>query len=226
MAAYYLRNMDLMKYAKWIYLIPWIFRKVFRKNSTFTHDGRKHNYFAHPYNATWLNERAVEIPVIVEQIRKYNSISVLEIGNVTSHYFKTSHIVIDKYESSSMAVPVDIMDYNPGRQFDCIVSISTIEHVGWDEVPRDKQKHRRAIERILTWLAPGGKLFVTIPLGYNPSIDADIFSGALNCPTIHYFKRIGTTEWINADKTEVLGSSYGSEYRSTNGLAICEWTSK
>ena len=53
-----------------------------------------------------------------------------------------------------------------------IVSISTIEHVGWDETPRDPNKIPRALENLTTrCLAPGGEIVVTLPIGYNTYLD-------------------------------------------------------
>ena len=53
-----------------------------------------------------------------------------------------------------------------------IVSISTIEHVGWDETPRDPKKIPLALENLTTrCLAPDGEIVVTLPLGYNTYLD-------------------------------------------------------
>jgi hypothetical protein len=52
-----------------------------------------------------------------------------------------------------------------------IVSISTLEHVGWDEEDKNPVKVLQAIEILKSLLAPLGKIVVTLPLGYNPIID-------------------------------------------------------
>ena len=53
-----------------------------------------------------------------------------------------------------------------------IVSISTMEHVGWDETPRDPKKIPLALENLTTrCLAPGGEIVVTLPIGYNTYLD-------------------------------------------------------
>ena len=48
-----------------------------------------------------------------------------------------------------------------------IVSISTIEHMGWDETPRDPKKIPLALENLIECLVPGGEIVVTLPIGYN-----------------------------------------------------------
>jgi len=53
-----------------------------------------------------------------------------------------------------------------------IVSISMIEHVGWDETPRDPKKIPLALENLTTnCLALGGEIVVTLPIGYNAYLD-------------------------------------------------------
>jgi len=52
-----------------------------------------------------------------------------------------------------------------------IVSISTIEHMGWDETPRDPKKIPLALENLIECLAPGGEVVVTLPMGYNIYLD-------------------------------------------------------
>ena len=79
---------------------------------------------------------------------------VLELGHVLSHYVDpsnygfASHTVVDKYETSAMANVhnVDIVDFESDALFDLIVSVSTIEHIGWDESPRDPEKVLLALQ--------------------------------------------------------------------------------
>ena len=52
-----------------------------------------------------------------------------------------------------------------------IMSISTIEHVGWDETPRDPKKILLALENLTGCLASGGEIVVTLSIGYNTYLD-------------------------------------------------------
>jgi hypothetical protein len=53
-----------------------------------------------------------------------------------------------------------------------IVSITTLEHVGWDETLHDDVKIVRAIENLRSLVRPNGvMIIVTFPLGYNFAID-------------------------------------------------------
>jgi hypothetical protein len=216
-------NTHLMEIAKFVYLFPYFLRKLSWHTPTFTFMGKSYRYFEQPYNITWTNERAIEIPIIWELVRKYPPKKVLEIGNVLSHYFPIDHIVVDKYETGKDIIKEDVVDINFERKFDCIVSISTLEHVGWDESPRTRGKHLKAVEILKNLLEPGGILAITIPLGYNPTFDEDLFSGKLDCTKVYYHKRANLFEWQEAEMSEVMNSRYGTNYRTTDGLAICFW---
>jgi hypothetical protein len=165
----------------------------------------------------------VEIPLIREQLKEFRSDKVLEIGNVLAHYYNVSHLVVDKYERKTGVIPKDILDLKFEQKFDRIVSISTLEHVGWDEIPRVPGKHILAIEKLRSLLSDDGILIATIPLGYNPSFDSDIFEQRLQCNRVVYFKRTSIDTWFLVAQDQIIGSQYGKRYRTTDGLAICTW---
>ena len=93
-----------------------------------------------------------------------------------SNYVHFQHDIVDKYEKAEGVINQDVVDFQPAEnendKYDLIVSISTIEHVGWDETPRDPKKIPRALENLTTkCLAPRGEIVVTLPLGYNTYLD-------------------------------------------------------
>ena len=223
MSEKYIGSAILMDFAKYLYSVALLLRRLFRKPASFIFENQEYTYFEHPYNGTWMNERAVEIPLIWEFSSKYSFDRILEIGNVLSHYFKINHLVIDKYEKKKGIVSKDILDVELNRKFDCIVSISTLEHIGWDEIPQAPGKHILAVKKLRSLLSDDGILIATIPLGYNPSFDADIFDRRLEFDRVVFYKRIKTDVWTLASQEEVVGSNYGRSYRTTNGLAICIW---
>ena len=65
---------------------------------------------------------------------------ILEVGNILSHYFSVNHDIVDKYEKDVDVINQDIIDYHPNKKYDLIVSISSLEHVGEDETPREPKK--------------------------------------------------------------------------------------
>lgn len=142
------------------------------RGRTFGYRGERLPYFIHSYSATWNNERIVEIPVAERFLRGRRHQRGLEVGNVLNHYSpRTAHTVVDKYERAPGVLNVDVIEFRPAERFDWIVSISTIEHVGWDENPREPGKAAKSIEHLRGLLTAAGRLLVTIPRGYNPELD-------------------------------------------------------
>lgn len=116
---------------------------------TFKYQNKTFNYFSHPHNNTALNERAIEIPIIMGEIRESASKNILEIGNVLSHYFLPEWTILDKYEKAKGVINEDIFEFFPDEKYDLIVSISTFEHIGFDEYGRyGKKKIARVKEKI------------------------------------------------------------------------------
>jgi hypothetical protein len=178
-------------------------------------------YFVHPYNHTWANERAAEIPVVLRFLESSDSKSILEIGNVLSHYTNSDHIVVDKNEKClyRKVINEDFMEFRPAGQFDAIVSISTFEHVGWDEIPKDEAKSMSALLRIKSMLTPAGKALVTFPAGYNHYLDAHVEELASEGATFQCLKRIsGENLWIEVALADALKCKYGTPFMNANAV--------
>jgi hypothetical protein len=151
-----------------------------RPPAAFEFGGHGYRTLHHPYRFTWLNERAVEVPVFARLLEGTNPDAVLEVGNVLSHYLPTRHRVLDKYESGADVTNADVLDFSPGRRYDLILSISTLEHVGYDERPRDPEKAPRAVQHLQSLLEPAGRLVFSLPVGYNPDLDRRLREGTLS----------------------------------------------
>lgn len=203
------------------YFFHYYWYAVFRASKTFTFRGQTYRYFYHKYNSTWRNERAVEIPIIWELVLNHREKHILEVGNCLSHYFQVAHDIVDKYEVAEGVIHEDVVHYSPGKQYDLIVSISTIEHVGYDETPRDPLKSLRAVERLCSLLSRGGKLVVTIPLGVNPYLDELLEKEKIAFTRRYCLKRVGAfNEWKQVRWRAIRGIRYGKEYPSALGLVI------
>jgi hypothetical protein len=194
---------------------------VLRPADTFTVKGEHLRYLRHWHVTTFLNERTVELPIVVEELRRIRPARLLEIGNVLNYYVQYPHVVVDKYEVAPGVLNEDVVDFRAAEPFDMIVSISTIEHVGWDETPKDPAKTIRAIEHLRTLLVPGGRLVCTLPLRYNPHLDAHLAAGRLPFDEVRYLRRLNArNEWQEATPDEVAGSKYGDPYVHANALAV------
>ncbi|HET9101948.1 MAG TPA: hypothetical protein VFN55_01240 [Solirubrobacteraceae bacterium] len=160
--------------------LPWIPRG---RHGRFRFRGRDHSYLYHPYKQPWMTERAVEVPVVQRIVAEHPGARILEVGHVLGHYGPVGHVVVDKYEQAPGVRNLDVFDLAPLGEFDLIVAISTLEHVGWDESPRVPGRAGQALTALAARLAPGGRLVVTVPVGYNPSFDADLSRGAVALDT-------------------------------------------
>lgn len=187
--------------------------------------GRRYNYFYHPYGSTWKNERAVEIPIVWDIVKTFieKNKKILEVGNVLSYRFKVkseNYDILDKYEIKNSVIKEDIVDFKSQYKFDLIVCISTLEHIGWDEDFKDTTKVLRAVDNMRSMVAPGGKMIVTIPLGYNPELDASLRTKKIQFKAQFYMERTGNLQWKQVDYNELKEIEYDFNIPSARGLII------
>jgi hypothetical protein len=189
-------------------------------NNSFYFNNVSYEYHYGLYNETWLNERCVEIPLAIGILTKFKDKRILEIGNVLSHYIDTKHDVVDKYEIKNGVINKDVIDYNPLYKYDLILSISTLEHVGFDEEHQDQEKINQAIEKLKSILNIGGILFITVALGYNPHLDFRIRKDILGLEQ-YYLKRISKgNKWKQVSFDEVNSVKYGNPFKAANAIMI------
>jgi len=192
--------------------------KALQPFRSFSFCGEKYRYFCHKYNHPHLNERAVELPIVWKEVQKHKSSEVLEIGNVLSHYFPTKHLVVDKYEVAPGVINEDVIEFKSKKKFRLIVSISTLEHVGWDEKVKSKDKIPKAIKHLKKMLAPGGTLLVTLPLGYNSYLDEHLRAGKIKFDEVFYMERTSKfNSWREVSRNSFKKKPrYGSPYENAN----------
>jgi hypothetical protein len=191
----------------------------------FVLDGDSLAYHVAPGTRTWDNERAVELPVIWRELqRRGRSEGVLEVGNVLSHYFEIAHPVLDKYERDRHVTwNDDVVAFQPSFAPELILSISTLEHVGYSESPRDLGKFRAAIDALTGWLAPGGRLLFTVPLGYNPAVREYLDAPHVERTAVRCLRRATLDNlWVQADYADVREVRYDRPFRCANAVALVE----
>jgi len=199
-----------------------------RSRRKFLFKGQRYSYLYHMYNHTWRNERAVEVPIVWKMVREHPGRTILEVGNVLSHYFPVEHEIVDKFEKAKGVINEDVVDFRSTKRYDLILTISTLEHVGWDEDPGAKSnilaeptKIIKALENLRNHLAPGGKAVVTVPLGYNPQLDRSLLEGKIPFAERHCLKRVsGSNKWREVDWADCEGARYGSPYKFANAIVI------
>jgi hypothetical protein len=189
---------------------------------TFDFGGEKYRYFW-PLNRTARrSERAVELPIAWDRVRRTDPAGTLEIGNVLSNFFPVRHLVVDKYERVPGVINEDVVDFSPPGKYDLIVSISTLEHVGWDPPePRDPLKLLRAVDNLRSHLTDDGELFVTLPRGWNAELDRFMSEGRIPFAERRCLKRISAdNRWEEADCLDLEGVAYGKPFEYANGITV------
>lgn len=194
--------------------------KVLKPKKSFKFQGDEYSYLYHSYNTTWKNERIVELPIIWREIEKNKGKDILEVGNVLSHYFKCGHDIVDKYEKAPGIINEDIVDFK-NKKYDLIVSISTIEHIGYDEKPIDLGKIDKALENIKSLLSEKGSFIATFPIGYNRYLDEKLAKKQILFSKICFMKRISKeNEWVEAAYDEVKYVKFGSPFGYANAIVV------
>jgi SAM-dependent methyltransferase len=191
------------------------------RRRTFSLDGHTYHYHAAMYNRTWTNERTVELPVVMAELARCPRARVLEVGNVLAHYGVGPHTVVDKYEAVEGVHNLDILDYRDERGFDLIVSISTLEHTGFEEEVDEPDKPGRVVRHLAELLAPGGHAVVTFPLGYNPGLDDLVTREPETFGRMRGLRRISAdNQWTECAVDDLRGVGYGHPYPSANALVV------
>jgi hypothetical protein len=192
---------------------------------TFHFEGQELPYFYHRYNMTWACERCVEVPIGRYYARQSPEANILEVGNVLSHYGPVTHDVLDKFERGPGVINEDIVTFAPTKKYDLVLSLSTFEHIGFDDEASEPsgQKILVAITACRNFLSAAGKLLITVPIGYNPDLDHLIRSGQLGCEREVYLKRVEKRQWKTVPKTEAILCRYKDPFPYANAILVAEF---
>jgi SAM-dependent methyltransferase len=217
------------------YFLAWYYRKS-RSSESLTFHGNTYHYLFHPYLTTWRNERAAIIPIIWDMAKRSRELGkrILEVGNVLSYYFEVDHDILDKYEIMDGVINEDIVDFNPPKRYDVIISIFTLSSVGrYEDIEarragtnssgvshKDPNKVLRAINNLNRLLAPGGQIVVVHDLGYNPAMDKLLKSGELRFDKHYYLKQISGYRWKEVDGLDFNEVKYDKSIPSANEVLI------
>lgn len=194
--------------------------KTFGRGKPFSFNGKNYHYFHSIISKTWDSERAVEVPIAMDFIKKYEGKRILEVGNVLSNYYHFKHDIVDKYEVGEGIINEDIVNFHSPERYDLIISVSTLEHVGWDENPRDSTKILHAIQNLKQLAKPSGTIVVTLPLGYNSNMDTMLRDRTLQFTEQYYLLRTTKSSWKQASWEDVQGIKYGDPFPAANALVI------
>lgn len=189
---------------------------------TFSWNGIQLKYFDHPYNETARNMRRVEIPIVRWFIRQYGGAHILEVGNVLSHYGPVGWPVVDLREGP---IREDVMKWRPKhvQPVDLLISISTIEHIGFGKFAGVTAPTTPAdvMRQLWSFLAPGGRAIVTAPTAYNPALDDELRAGTLGADRMWFMRVVDYNEWVECTMGEALAMSpQACDGRWSGGLMV------
>lgn len=192
---------------------------------SFLFQGKKYYYLFHPYCTTWKNERCAIIPIALDLVMNYHEKgkNILEVGNVLSHVCDIHHDIVDKYEMENNVINEDIVDYQPAKRYDLIISIVTLQHVGYSEIPRDPNKVSIVIANLKRILSADGLIVILHALGENEEMDHLLENGVLQFDERFYLKKIHKRTWKEVNWEEVKGLKYDYSIPSANGVTIATY---
>jgi hypothetical protein len=195
---------------------------------TFRYKGEELPYIYHRYNMTWASERCVEVAIGRWWAAKFPTGSVLEVGNVLSHYGPVQHQILDKFEKAPGVINKDIVNFCPRTKYELIFSISTFEHIGFDDENEGSSgtKILAAIEACRSLLASSGTLVITIPINYNPQLDELIARERLPPNKRTFLFRRDYTDWVETDQTTALQAKYKKPFPYANAIMVAEFPSQ
>ena len=128
---------------------------------------------------------------------------------------------MDKYEIGAGIINQDIIDYDPKSRFDATISISTIEHVRFDEPDRKEGKALAALLKIEDLLSEGGEALISVPVRYNPEIDYILANRVINFSKVIYMKkRIRMNLWTETDFNDCSKIPYNYRCPCANCVAF------
>jgi hypothetical protein len=134
-----------------------------------------------------------------------------------------SHTVVDKYEVATGVFNADVCDMALGKQFSLVISVSTLEHVGWDETPQVQPKVLKAWSVMRDHLLPGGRMFVTVPMGYNHYLDVCLRVGWPAETSRRALRRVDAlNHWEEVPWGAVAEASYGAPYSWGNVVVVLD----
>lgn len=172
----------------------------------FKFNEQEYEYIDMVPNQTRLNERRVELPLAMEFLDWFEDQEILEVGNVTYHYTEIHHDVLDLNEKvrNYPIINEDILTWEPKRDYDAILSISTLEHTN------DPLK---AVKKILNM---ADHVLITIPLGYLKT--DEIFDSGIK---MNFLKRVSKdNEWVQAERSEVIDAKYNQPFPFANAIMV------
>jgi hypothetical protein len=188
------------------------------RSATFEFDGETYAYCDAAYNHSADNMRSVEIPIA--QRFMATASNALEVGNVLAHYGVISWPVVDWREGG---IKENVMTWQPPHTFARIVSISTLEHIDHGRYKTVRPySPRDIVKRLYRWLASGGELLATIPIGYNRLWDEALMAATLGARALYMRRLNAENEWEQCCKEQAFAVD-PRRWHKGGALVVLRW---
>ena len=177
-----------------------------------------------------ISERIVEYPILFQYLDLEGG-DILDFGCVESLLpvtlcalgFKVKGLDLRPYpfkHENFEFIQEDILNWQvPLETFDAVISISTIEHVGLSAYgdPKKEKGDKVATDKLLSALKPGGRLYLTVPVGkslindrfrvYSPE---DIRELVPNIKVLRFFSKptLYSSGWSEIKEEDVASIEY------------------
>ena len=145
--------------------------------------------------------------------------------NVLSHYGPTQHAIVDKYEKAPNVINSRHSELQSEESIDLIISISTFEHIGFDDDNDGSSgsKIASAIQHCCSLLTKSGRLIITFPTGYNPELDSAVQKGLFEAERLDFMVRTAAREWRECNSDDAFNAPYRSKFPYGNALVVAEF---
>lgn len=165
------------------------------------------------YNNPSGNERRVELPVAFWFMNEYKE-NLIEIGEVTPFYDDPKHKVYDlvnQHEKTILKDGIDV-DYKDAN----VVSISTIEHVGFGDYGHAKVKDKAW--NLYKKISKESKNYlISFPVGYNRELEQTLTDWNVKYIIM---KRDANNNWTMAKGQLFTDFEYNDPYYAGNAVAF------
>ncbi len=204
-----LKNLALLSY------------KLFKSRRSFKFQKKTYYYFYHAYYRTWTNEKAVEIPIFYEILKKFKFKTVVEIGNVLSHYFHINHKIIDLDKNIHNINNQISSSFYLNKKYDLIFSISILNHLNWQGIRSNSDILVTIIEKLKKYLTPKGKIIVSFSLSFDKDLINLLKKEKLRLSKIYCLIRTSEdNRWKEIDYQDLFNRKYNIVNRFSNKLII------
>ena len=196
------------------------------KPATFAFAGTTHQLFCHTHNCGWpparMTERSVELAIADYWLSQISG-PIVEIGAVTPYYWpgRVPRVIDPADEHPGVTDSCSLFDVDVAKMN--VICLSTLEHVGSGEygLPVEVDGPIRALQYLTEKCA---QYLISLPFGYHPSIDRQIFSPNPPLPARYLVRSTTGNDWRECawrDAIAPIASRYGESKSSwANGLAI------